>query len=341
MKMWNERVYINSLGETETLKAVTEPMEDIARNEVRVKVLAAGVAMAEILMKKGIYPGAPAIPFVPGYDIVGIVDEVGEHVTSYSKGQRVAALSVLGGYSRYITLQEDSLVPVPEKVDPYEAAAVILNYISAYQMLHRVAKVKSGDSILVHGAAGGVGKALLQLARLSDLHIFGTASYKNKQIVLDEGAIFIDYKHEDFVQRVLTETESGVDIVFDGIGGFNWSKSYQVLKREGIFVGYGLTALAVDGVSDEEKQFGQEEWTRILTTERTGTGHQAFIYSISKTSVNNRRNINEDMRKLFDLLADNRIRPEIAQRFPLRHAAKAHAFLEKGAQGKVLLIPNE
>ena len=144
--------------------------------EVRVKVFAAGVAFADVLMRRGMYLGQPPFPFVPGYDVVGEIDAIGESVTDFRVGQRVAALLMTGGYSQFTIVPEADLVPVPDGLDPAEAVSLVLNYVTAYQMLRRVAEMRSGQSMLVHSAAGGVGTAALQFGKIIGLTMFGAAS---------------------------------------------------------------------------------------------------------------------------------------------------------------------
>jgi NADPH:quinone reductase-like Zn-dependent oxidoreductase len=174
--MVNTRVIVSRYGGPEVIKVVEEPLRMPGKGEIRVKVEAAGVALADIMRREGLYPASPTPPFTPGYDVVGIVDEVGEDVGHFSKGGRVAVLfNGTGGYAAYVYAQVDDLAEVPAHLDASLAAAVILNYVTAYQMLHRIAQVVQGERILIHGASGGVGTALLELGKLANLRMFGTA----------------------------------------------------------------------------------------------------------------------------------------------------------------------
>ena len=174
--MRQRQVLLTGVGGPEVLEVVERDAPEPGRGEVRVRVLAAGVAFADVLMRHGKYPGAPKIPFTPGYDLVGEVEKLGEGVGGVTVGQRVAALTQVGSYAQRVVVAAEELVPVPDGVDPAEAVALVLNYVTAYQMLHRVAEVRPGERILVHGAAGGVGTALLDLGRLGGLEAYGTAS---------------------------------------------------------------------------------------------------------------------------------------------------------------------
>src|SRR5580704_16565624 len=241
----NHRVVVTAFGGPEVLKYIEEDLPAPGRSEVRVRILAAGVAYADVLMRRQLYPGTPAPPFTPGYDLVGEIDAIGEGVTDFVVGQRVGALTVRGAYARFAVVPEELLDPIPETLDPAEAVCLILNYVTAYQMLHRVAKVSSGQRILIHGAAGGVGTALLQLGSLHGLTMYGTASKAKQDAIAAAGGIPIDYRSEDFSKRVRELSPNGVDAVFDAVGGTNWWRSYRLVRRGGILVCYGM-AVAVE-----------------------------------------------------------------------------------------------
>ena len=203
-----KRVIITDFGDPDVLKIVEEEsFPEPKQDEVRIRVMATSAAFTDTLIRKGKYFGfKKKPPFSPGYDMVGIIDKLGESVTKFKVGQRVAELTVFGAYSEYICLPEDRLVKVPDEVDPAEAVSLILSYITAYQMLNRTAKVQSGQRILVHGAGGAVGTALLQLGKLLNLEMYGTASESKRDLVTNLGATHIDYKNEDFVDKILSMT---------------------------------------------------------------------------------------------------------------------------------------
>jgi NADPH:quinone reductase-like Zn-dependent oxidoreductase len=173
---------------------VPEPKD----GEVRVRVLAAGVSLPDLLMREGVHPETPRLPFTPGWDLIGGVDRLGAGVSGIEPGQIVGALPSNGAYAEFVCLPQRELVPVPSGLDAAEAVSLILNYVTAYQMLHRSAKVRSGQRVMIHGAAGGVGSALLQLGRLAGLEMYGTCSSRGASAVSDMGGIPIDYQHPDF-----------------------------------------------------------------------------------------------------------------------------------------------
>jgi NADPH:quinone reductase-like Zn-dependent oxidoreductase len=331
----NVRVVITRPGGPEVLKLATEDAPSPAPGQVRVRVLAAGVAYADLLMRRGLYPGVPRLPFAPGYDIVGEVDALGKGVTGFTIGQRVAALTVIGGYSRFTLVAAAHLVPVSEQLDPAEAVSLVLNYVTAYQMLHRVAVVHSGQGLLVHSAAGGVGTAALQLGRLSGLRLFGTASKAKHEILFSLGATPIDYKNESFVDRIRQLVPEGLDSVFDPIGGIHWWHSYRCLRPGGSLVCYGAQAAVTEGKSAAGIGFALLGLMRMIPDRR-----RASWYNVKLLRDAHPERFREDLTKLFELLARRQIQPVVAARLPLRDAPRANEMLEKAqVSGKIVLLP--
>src|SRR5678815_140016 len=190
--MRHTRIIVTHYGGPDALRVVEEECPEPKIGEVRVKVLAAGVSLPDIMAREGTHPETPPLPFTPGWDLVGAVDRLGDGVSGIEPGQIVAALPIHGAYAEFVCLPPRELVPVPSGLDAAEAVSLILNYITAYQMLHRSAKVKPGQRVLFHGASGGVGTALLQLGRLADLEMYGTCSSRDAWAVSALGAVPID-----------------------------------------------------------------------------------------------------------------------------------------------------
>src|SRR5499427_8714353 len=211
----NIRVIVTHYGGPDALQVIEEECPEPKAGEVRVRVLAAGVALPDVMAREGVHPETPPVPFTPGWDLVGVVNRLGKGVSGIEPGQIVAALPISGAYAEFVCLPQRELVPVPPGLDAAEAVSLVLNYITAYQMLHRSAKVRPGQRILIHGASGGVGTALLQLGRLAELEMFGTCSSRTASTVSGLGAIPIDYQNQDFVQEIHRLTGEGVDVVFD------------------------------------------------------------------------------------------------------------------------------
>ena len=182
---------------------VEEDCPEPKNGEVRVRVLAAGVSLPDLMMREGLHPETPAVPFTPGWDLIGVVDRLGAGISGIEPGVIVAALPISGAYAEFVCLPQRELVPVPPGLDAAEAVSLVLNYVTAYQMLHRSAKIRPGQPVLIHGAAGGVGSALLQLGRLAGLEMYGTCSSRGMSTVSDLGGIPIDYQHQDFVRKFI------------------------------------------------------------------------------------------------------------------------------------------
>ncbi|REE83892.1 NADPH:quinone reductase-like Zn-dependent oxidoreductase [Paenibacillus taihuensis] len=334
--MMNARVVVTEYGGPEKLKVVEEPLRPVQRDEVLVRVLSAGVALADVMRREGKYPGSPRVPFTPGYDAVGVVEELGEDVSYVRKGERVAVFyNGTGGYAAYVYAKSDELYPVPDQLDASLAVAILLNYVTAYQMLHRFANVAEGERILIHGASGGTGTALLELGRLAGAKMFGTASKAKHDTVAHYGAVPIDYRREDFVQAVRERAPEGMDAAFDPIGGDNWERSFQTLHPNGRFVGYGYTSVLGQGDSSQ----WMKDWASMAANRTTPKGNPAYLYSVTTLRMEHPEWFREDLKHLFQLLADGRISPIIAARIPLREAAQAHQLLETSQiTGKIVLI---
>jgi len=240
--MRHTRIIVTHYGGSDALQVVDEECPEPKGGEVRVRVLAAGVSLPDLLMREGVHPETPPLPFTPGWDLIGVVDRLGDGVSGIAPGQIVGALPISGAYAEFVCLPQRELVPVPSGLDAAEAVSLVLNYITAYQMLHRSAKVRSGQRVLIHGAAGGVGTALLQLGRLAGLEMYGTCSSRGASAVSDLGGIPIDYQDQDFVKEIHRLASEGVDVVFDGIGGTHIWRSRKALRPGGRVVAYGLTS---------------------------------------------------------------------------------------------------
>ena len=331
----NLRVVITARGGPEVLELVEEDLITPYAGQVRVKNLASGVAYADVLMRHGLYPGHRPFPFAPGYDIVGEIDALGEGVRNFSVGQRVAALTMIGGYAQYTLVRAAHLVPVPENLDPAEAVSLVLNYVTAYQMLHRFAKLRQGQRLLVHGAAGGVGTAALQLGKIAGLEMFGTASKPKHELVASLGATPIDYRSENFVERIAQLAPAGVDCVLDPIGGKNWLASYRCLRAGGTLACYGASSAVKEGKLSAGLGFALLGLRKLVPD-----GKRAYWYNIKTLRDSHPDWFREDLSKLFALLADRKIQPVIAARLPLREAARANEMLERAQiSGKIILLP--
>ncbi len=335
--MKHHRVVVSRHGGPDGLRVVEEDCPEPQVGEVRVKVLAAGVSAYDLMFRRsGSLPGTPRVPFTLGADVVGVADKLGEGVSTVEPGQMVAGATFcrggLGGYAELICLPAGDLVPVPSGVEPAEAVCLVTNYLTAHMALHRVAHVRSGERILVHGAAGGVGTALLQLGKLAGLEMYGTASKYNHGLVSALGATPIDYRAEDFVERINGLTGDGVDAVFDPIGGA-WQlwRSYRTLCQGGRLVWFGVAATSKAGLRVIPLSLLMRTLLALIPD-----GKQAPLFpDLGKDNARYRATLAE----LLAALAAGRLKPVVAERIPLAEAARAHEVLERGGYaGKVVLV---
>lgn len=330
-----KRVIIPRFGGRQVLELVEEDrVPEPGPGEVRVRVLVASAAFTDVMIRKGMYPEVKEKPpFALGYDLVGVVEKLGDGVVRFQQGELVADMTVIGAYSEYVCLPESRLTKVPEGIDPAEAVSVILTYVTAYQMLHRMANVSHGQRLLVHGAGGAVGTAVLQLGRLLELEVYGTASASKQDLVSTLGATPIDYRQEDFVERIRYLTEDGVDAALDPIGGDNFKRSFSVLRKGGSLVAYGFYN-AVVGKSDNIPL----ALIRLTLWNILPNGRSATFYSIGACRKKHPEWFSADLAHLFELLKQQIIKPVIAERMPLSDVVRAHEMLENGnVRGKIVL----
>ncbi|MFD6157126.1 medium chain dehydrogenase/reductase family protein [Nocardia sp. NPDC060256] len=327
--------------EPEGLQVTERQLPPLGPDQVVVQVEASGVSFAEQQMRRGKYYDQPAFPFVPGYDLVGTVAAIGSSVDQALLGRRVAALTKVGGWSSHIVLDAADLISVPSTLDPAEAETFVVNGITAWQMLHRIAKVKRGQTIVVHGANGGVGSTLVQLARAAGIRVIGTASAKNAAIVEALGASPVDYRG-DVAQQVRALAPEGVDAVFDHVGGPGIVDSFGLLADHGTLVAYGTASTKNDEGNSRLpllKLFGQLMLWNTLPNKRNA--HFYNIWAGKRNLTRFRNHLNEDLGKVLALAADGTLRPQVAARIPLSQAAEALTLAESGTvTGKVVIVPD-
>ena len=332
----NRVVQVRRFGGPDELEVVDAPLPTAGRGEVRVRVLASSVQYTDVLIRRHLYPQTMARrpPFVLGYDVVGEIDQLGDGVRGFQVGDRVADMTVVGSNAAYRTLRADRLARVPAGLDAAEAATLILSWTTAYQLLHRAARVQRGQRVLVHGAAGAVGQALLVLGRLAGLELWGTARGEHAALIRELGATPIDYQREDFT-RVLP---GGFDVVFDGIGEDGYRRSFAALKRGGLLCAYGYSA----GVQAQRRMLTMLMWiARLYLWRWLPGGKRARFYSINVMRARHPAWFREDLERLFGLLATRAIRPRVAERISFDEVAEAHRRLEAGGlEGKLVLCPD-
>jgi NADPH2:quinone reductase len=322
------------------MKVVEEEIPEPGPGEVRVRIVVAGIGFPDVVIREGTYPGGPKPPFTPGYDFIGTVDKLGAGVTGVDLGQTVGAITVYGSYADYLCVPASWLVPVPAGLDPAEAVSLVFNYVTAYQMLHRAARVKKGDRLLVHGAAGGVGTAVLQLGQLAGLELFGTASGTQTGVVSALGATPIDYTEGSFLTRIRELTGDGVDVVLDGIGGRVALRSYRALRRGGRLVMFGHYSTLVGGRKSVRRMaVFYLSAAMAFAANLVPDGKRVLPFQVAKLRDRHPEWFREDATTLFDLLSEGKLKPIVSERIPLVEARRAHENLGRGGvTGKQVLI---
>ncbi len=338
-----QHIRISRFGGPEVIELVDEPsVPEPGPGEVRIRVLAAGTGYTDCFIRRGRYPDFKGpLPFTPGYELVGLVDAVGSGVAEPKLDQRVADLCVVGGYTQFALRPAAALVPVPPEVDPAEAVCLPLAYLTAYQMLTRVRPLAAGATVLVIGASGTVGTALLDLARHLGLRAIGTCSAANMDVVRRYGAEAVDYKAGDFVPAVRALTGgAGVAAAFDAIGGAHFARSFACLAPGGLIVGYGSQTMAdgKESVVDAALGLGRLYlWGALPVLFR---GRRGAFYSITARRKTHPDDFTRDLVALFELLRRGAIHPVVVDRLPLGAARAVHERIEVGGLGgKIVLLP--
>jgi NADPH:quinone reductase-like Zn-dependent oxidoreductase len=328
-----EAVVLRQFGRPEGFALEHPPMPTAGSGEVRVRVLAACVQFTDVIIRKGKYPGVKQKPpLVLGYDVIGEIDRVGAGVHGFHVGDRVAALTVTGSYARYRTLAAKDLVRVGRDLDPAEAATLVLSWTTAYQLLHREAKVTAGQRVLVQGAAGAVGQALVSLGKLAKLEVWGTVRHEQADLVSVLGATPIDI----VAQTPRDVVPGGFDAVFDGIGAHGFSTSWASVKPGGILCAFGFSDAIRRGGSTLAVATAL---LRLHVWNALSQKHARF-YSVTALREKHPEWYRSDLEALFELLSKRAIRPHVAERIGLADVAAAHRRIEAGhLDGKIVICP--
>jgi NADPH:quinone reductase len=330
MPMTYRAQMITRPGGPDVLQTVELPVAEPRPGELRVAVRASGVGATDLTMLAGGYMFAPKIPFVGGYEIAGVVEAIGADVAGFRIGQRVAALTVYGGFAERLIRGAEHFVPIPDEVSDVEAVAMILNYVTAWQMIYRVANVRAGQTALVTGAGGGVGTALLQLLQLAGVKTYGAASAKKHGLIAGLRATPLDYRLGPVDRLIRPREPAGVDFVFDAIGGANIGPCLRATRHGGMVIGYGF--MAVDGALAKARMF----WDLFVGARLRG--RRATFYGITLRYRKDPKPFHEDLPKILALVAHQKISPIIAATFPLGEAKRAIELLATGTvEGKIVL----
>jgi len=333
------RIVLKAFGapeelELESVDALPEP----GTGEVRVRVLVTSAAFTDVMIRKGMYPDVrEKPPFVPGYDMVGIIDAVGSETSGFVLGDRVADLTTIGAYSEYICLPAERLTKVPEGVSDEDALAMILSAVTPFQMLNRVARAKSGQRILIHGAGGAVGTAMLQLAHNAGITTFGTDIAQKHDLIRQFGGTPIDANAPDLAQAITDAVGDGVDFAFDPLGGDSLSRSLHALSPGGMLVAYGFQNEVLGRGGSIPIDF-----VKLKLWDWLPNGHATAFYSIGAMRRKHPEWFREDLATLFGMLAEGRIASVVAEILPLKEVRRAHELLEAGqVAGKLVMRVSE
>jgi NADPH:quinone reductase-like Zn-dependent oxidoreductase len=324
-------VVLKGKGGLDQLEVRELPIPEPAPGEARIRVRAAGAGATDITMRSGYYPFRPPFPFTVGYEVVGEIDALGQGVTGLSVGQRVCALTVHGAQAEVLVRGAEHFVPVPDGLDDNEVVALILNYVTAYQMIHRAAAMRAGQTALVSGASGGVGTAALELFRAAGIRAIGAASKRHFDLVRELGGEPIESRDQPLDEATHAILPEGVDAAFDNLGGARTREHVCATKRGGIVVGFGFMATGASTLAT------LRGFASLFVGARLA-GRRSTFYGITKIYNDDPRSFREDLPKLFELLAARAIQPKIAAVLPLLDGRRAQEMLVRGGvAGKIVL----
>lgn len=337
------KIVAQNFGGPEVLNVVhVDELPEPGDGEVRVRVEAAGVGYTDTIVRRGryvLYKGG--LPVTPGYDMVGVVDKLGAGVTGFSVGDRVADMPVAGAYSQYMIRPAHDLIPVPAGVDPVAAVDVPLMWMTAWQMLTRSVTLQPGATILVVGASGAVGRALVLLGRHLGLRVIGTCSAGNLALVEALGATAIDHRRADLAAAIRTASDgNGVAAAFDAIGGASWQTSWKVLAKGGKLVGYGMQDFIESGAPGSEAGKSLALFNETWNAEGASDGSQrsTTFYDINVRRLSHHDEYRMDAEQVLQLIAAGKVVPPAAEILALDQAAEAHRRVAKGGLQQRLVI---
>jgi NADPH2:quinone reductase len=333
-------IFLQQLGSPEQAFSIREqPIPVPQAQEVLIKVAAIGINYAEVLMRRGLYPVRAKLPYVPGFEASGIIEKLGSGVTHLKTGQRVVVMLELGAYAEYVCAKVGSVIPIPEGMSFEDAAALPVNFATAYHCLFNTGVLFSGDRVLLHACAGGVGLAAVQFCKHAGVEIFGTAGSDEKIKFLRAYGVHhpINYRTADFSQHIkeLT-TGEGIDFVLDSLGGETLKKSIKLLRPNGRLASIGVSSFTQKNrlLLLGELLFRPRLDTLSLLRRSTG------FYGVYLARLAERpRLIQSLMQTIISQYIQGKIKPHIGRAFPFEQVAGAHAFLEsRNSIGKLLLL---
>ncbi|MFZ1396154.1 MAG: medium chain dehydrogenase/reductase family protein [Candidatus Promineifilaceae bacterium] len=337
-----QQIWIQKAGPPEVLQLQDGPDPIPRSGEVRIRVEAVGVNFADILGRLGLYPDAPGLPYVPGYEVSGKIDLLGQGVPDFREGDAVFALTQFGGYSNVVCVPYKQVFKRLDWMNAQDGAAIPLTYLTAYMMLVVMGSVQAGDKVLVHGAAGGVGLAVLDLCRILGVETFGTASPEKHEYLLAHGLNHaIDYRNQDYERVVMDLTGGkGVHVVLDPLGGIHWPKNYRLLLPSGRLIHFGASSLATGKRRSWWSVFRGMVMLPFYTPLKLMNDNKAVIGVNLGQMWEHAGMMRPWMKQIVAWYDDALFRPKIDRTFSFADVAVAHHYLQDRKNiGKVLLLP--
>jgi NADPH:quinone reductase-like Zn-dependent oxidoreductase len=329
-------------GGFEALRVEEKPDLLPGEGEVVIRVKAAGLNFADILARQGLYPDAPKKPCVMGYEVAGVVEAIGASVDQSLSGKAVVALTRFGGQAEQVTVESTQIFEKPESLSFEQAAAIPVNYLTAYALLAVMGSLQPGEAVLIHNAGGGVGLAALDIAKRLSATTYGTASPAKHEFLRTRGLDHpIDYRNHDWLPALMKMTNNrGVELVIDPIGGGHWKKSYQALRSTGRLGMFGVSTASAAGLKGK--------WGLVKAALQTPWFHPFGIINKNKGVFglnlghmwHEREKVAEWMRAIIEGVSEGWVRPYVDKSFPFDQAGAAHAYIEARKNiGKVVLVP--
>lgn len=335
------QVWITKTGTPDVLQVKEAPDPSAGKGEVRIRVKASGINFADLMARVGLYPDAPPLPTVVGYEVSGTIDEVGEGVTMHKVGDRVLGMCKFGGYSDVVVLPDTQAIPMPAQMTFEEGAALPVVYVTAYNMMIFNGHMREGSSVFIHSAAGGVGIAAIQLAKTRGCKILGTASASKHDFLREQGCHHPLDSNGDFYREARAIVgDKGVDLILDPVGGKSWTEGYELLAPCGRLVAFGLSAAATGNSRSIFNALWQvmsvKKWSpmKLMDDNKTVSGTN-MGHLFTRPDL-----IEPQLRALMEMYGKGEIKPYVDRTFPFAEAGAAHQYIhDRKAKGKVLLVP--
>lgn len=337
-----QQIWIQKAGAPEVLRLQDGPDPVPRSGEVRIRVEASGINFADVLGRLGMYPDAPRLPYVPGYEVSGKIDLIGQGVPDFREGDAVFALTRFGGYSNVVCVPYKQVFKRLEWMSAQDAAAIPLTYLTAYMMLVVMGSLHAGEKVLIHGAAGGVGLAALDICRILGAETFGTASPQKHDYLLEHGLNYaIDYRNRDYEPVVMDLTGGkGVHLILDPLGGVHWPKNYRLLMPSGRLIHFGASSLAPGKRRSLWSVFRGMVMVPFYTPLKLMNDNKAVIGVNLGRMWADAEIMQPWMKQIVTWYDEALFRPKIDSTFPFAEAAAAHHYIQDRQNiGKVLLLP--